>query len=95
MPNITVTNRPVLLSIKRPLIILTVFSVDGYCVQGVWMLEKQATETIKTKHRVETEEPIWDWLLMLKGFRTSPPPNMSLLHEDHFLISIYFLKSFS
>ena len=59
------------------------------------MLEKQAIETIKTKHRVKTEELIWDWSLMLKGFRTSLPPNMSLLHEDYFLIFIYFLKSFS
>ena len=57
------------------------------------MLEKQAPETIKTKLRVKTEEPIWDPPLTLKEFRTTPPPQiMSLLHEDYFLIFIYFLK---
>ena len=56
------------------------------------MLDKQAPETIKTKLRVKIEEPIWDPSLTMKGFRTTPPPVMSLLHEDYFLIFIYFLK---
>ena len=37
------------------------------------MLDKQAPETIKTKLRVKTEEPIWDPSLTMKGFRTTPP----------------------
>ena len=95
MLNISVTNRPILLSIKWPLIILTLFSVDGYCLQGVVDAWKASNWDNKDKAQSENWRTNMGLVLDVEGLQNKPPPNMSLLHEDYFLIFIYFLKSFS